>query len=64
MLKTQEHADLMAQFERDMKPGRIDKEDKQLWPMGVIYQDGHVNNLFIAYRFGYALGKAKWRDAA
>lgn len=56
-LLSQEHYDLMSQFERTFS-GRLDKEDKSLWPMGVVYQDGQVNELFKAYRHGYALGKA------
>lgn len=57
MLTTQEHYDLMKQFEKDCKPGRVDREDKSLWQKGIIYQDGHVNRLFLAYRQGYAYGK-------
>ena len=57
MLKTQEHEDLIAMFEREFK-GRFDKESKALWPMGRVYQDGTLNELFLAYRRGYAYGKA------
>lgn len=65
MLKTQEHYDLMAQFERDVKPyGRLDKESKDMWPRGLVYQDGGVNALFLAYRHGYAFGKCVERTAA
>ncbi|WP_336974571.1 hypothetical protein [Alcaligenes sp. PF14] len=56
MLITKEHYDLMAAFERSHKE-RFDKEDKSLWPKGVIYQDGRVNELFQAYRHGYAYAK-------
>ncbi|KVN92561.1 hypothetical protein [Burkholderia ubonensis] len=55
-LKSQEHYDLIANFERTFN-GRFDKEPKHLWPMGVVYQDGQVNALFDAYRKGYALHK-------
>lgn len=57
MLKTLEHIELIAMFEREFS-GRLDKERKELWPMGRIYQDGQVNELFLAYRRGYAFGKA------
>lgn len=60
MLKTREHSALMEQFEREFS-GRHDKEPKNLWPMGQIYQDGQMNELFLAYRQGYALGKAVQR---
>lgn len=63
MLKTKEHIDLMAQFEKDLKPGRLDKEPKEMWVRGIVYQDGHVNAAFIAYRMGYAFGKCVERTS-
>lgn len=62
MLLTKEHYDLMGQFEREFKHRRTDKEPKAYWPKGVIYQDGHTNELFLAYRRGYAMGKATTAD--
>lgn len=59
MLKTKEHYDLLESFERDFSSERLDKEPKDLWVKGIIYQNGHVNNLFKAYRMGYSLGKAQ-----
>ena len=56
MLHDKEHYDLMAAFER-CHSGRFDKEDKALWPKGVIYQDGRINELFLAFRQGYAYTK-------
>lgn len=58
MLKTQEHIDLIAMFEREFTGSRLDKESKDLWVNGRIYQDGQLNELFLAYRRGYAFGKA------
>lgn len=57
MLYDKEHYDLMAAFERQYS-GRFDREDKSLWPKGAIYQDGHVNNLFLAFRRGYSYAKS------
>lgn len=57
MLASKEHYDLMAQFEKAFRGHRFDREAKEYWPKGHVYQDGHVNNLFLAYRMGYALGK-------
>lgn len=58
MLTSKEHYELMAQFEKDLGHlGRLDKESKELWARGIVYQDGHVNNFFLVYRQGYALGK-------
>lgn len=53
MLKSQEHYGLMSAFERTHR-GRMDKEPKEFWSRGRIYQDGKVNELFLAYRNGYA----------
>lgn len=61
MLNDKEHYDLIAAFER-CHPGRMDKEDKALWPRGIIYQDGHVNELFLAFRRGYAYSRADTRS--
>ena len=38
--------------------GRFDRETKDLWPKGNIYQNGEINRLFLGYRKGYALGAA------
>ena len=59
MLNDKEHYELMEQFEKDYKGKRFDKEPKELWvsPITSIYQDGSVNELFLAYRKGYSLGK-------
>lgn len=57
MLNTKEHYELMAQFDKEFKGARLDKETKDLWPKEIIYQDGRVNELFLAYRRGYAFGK-------
>ena len=61
MLNTKEHDDIMEAFERT-NPGRVDREDRSIWTIGRIYQSGEVNNLFIAYRRGYALGKSVAAD--
>jgi hypothetical protein len=66
MLNTQEHIDLIAMFEREpeYKGRRLDKESKASWARGVIYQDATLNELFLAYRRGYAFGKAFGRQEA
>jgi hypothetical protein len=57
---SQEHYDLIAQFERDpMSKGfRRDKEAKELWSKGYIFQHGELNQMFLMYRRGYVMGKA------
>lgn len=58
-LHTEEHYELMAQFERDFKHLPTDrKEPKELWPKGYIYCHGPTNDAFLAYRLGYAFGRA------
>jgi len=62
MLGTQEHIDLLEQFEKALKiapvrSGRLDKEDRSLWMSGQIYQDGEVNALYQLFIHGYAYGK-------
>lgn len=45
-LKNKSHYDLMEQFEK-FKPGRVDRERKELWSRGHIYCDGMVNEMFL-----------------
>lgn len=64
MLNTHEHYELMEQFEKEHRHLRLDREPKDLWSRGIIYGSGEANNLFLAYRRGYALGKAVSRGDA
>ena len=57
MLKSKEHYDLIEQFEKDFSHRRLAKEPKELWAKGNVFQDGQTNELFLAYRTGYAYGK-------
>ena len=58
-----EHYELMDQFEKQFQAeGRTDRETQDLWHMGVIYQDGKMNELFLAFRKGYALGKCVYQE--
>ena len=61
MLGTKEHEDIVNAFDRAHKGRRLDKEPRDLWRRGVVYQDGHVNELFKAFREGYAFAKAYLR---
>jgi hypothetical protein len=60
-LKSQEHIDIMAMFEREFKGIRLDREAKHEWAKGHIYQSGETNNLFLAYRRGYAFAKGAYQ---
>ena len=64
MIQTKEHYELLAAFEKEFKGRRLDKEDKGDWARGIIYQDGHTNELFLVFRKGYALGQFVERMAA
>lgn len=57
---SKEHYEMMAFFERTFKrEGRMDKEDKDLWPKGYVYQHGEVNRLFSVFLHGVAFGKGE-----
>lgn len=62
MLGTKEHYDLIEQFEKVFK-GRHDKESKDWWVKGRVYQNGKMHELFEAYQHGYALGKVSGRES-
>lgn len=57
-LFTKTHYDLLSQFEKEFSHLRLTKEPKELWSKSVVYQDGHANELFLAFRRGHAYGKA------
>lgn len=62
MLNTKEHEDIVAAFDRLHKGRRLDKENREMWRKSIVYQDGHVNTLFLAFRDGYAFAKCYLRD--
>ena len=55
---TKEHHDLMLSFERAFRGNRFDREEKSYWARGAVYQCGVTNELFKAYRMGYAEHRA------
>lgn len=58
-IQSKEHYDLIEMFEKEFKGEyRFDREHKDMWPKGYIYQHGELNRLFKAYRRGFAYGKA------
>lgn len=54
---TKEFYDILERFEKDFCHIRLDKESKDLWKIGQIYQDGETNTAYHAYILGYALGR-------
>jgi hypothetical protein len=56
---TKEHYDMLDQFEHDIHllatfRGSFAREHSRHWLQGNFYCDGHTNDLFKAYCFGYA----------
>lgn len=65
-LNTQEHIDLIAQFEKQYKGkiGRLDREkSRDWWKRGHIYEHGEVNHAFICFRDGYSLAKSIYQSS-
>ena len=62
LILTKEHYQLLEYFEKSFKGVRIDREPKDLWTTGQIYEDGETNKLFSAFRLGYSFGKAVERS--
>ena len=59
-IEEREREDLMEEFERiyhDKVPS-IDLEPKRLWDKGYVYKNGKANEIFLAFRSGYELGKS------
>lgn len=61
-LGSQEHYDLIFQFDKEFSHRRLDKEPKNMWKLGHVYQDGSANDLFLAYRRGFAFAKTVYRE--
>lgn len=66
MLGTQEHYDLIDQFEKwyrkcSLTRGRLDKEPKEMWCKGRIYEHGDTRAEYQAFIAGYAYGKTVQR---
>jgi hypothetical protein len=58
-LLSADHYEMMAFFERLYKGHlRLDREQKELWAKGCVYQHGETNFAFKAFRHGIAYGRA------
>ena len=53
-----DHYEMMDAFEREFRGMRMDREAKEWWAKGNIYQNGETNAAFLAFRKGVALGMA------
>lgn len=54
---SKEHYEILEQFEKNFKGMRLDRENKSLWKMGQVYENGETNNLYKAYILGYSFGR-------
>ncbi|MFD1179502.1 hypothetical protein ACFQ3W_24840 [Paenibacillus puldeungensis] len=57
---TKEHYDILNMFEREFYHMRLDREPRELWASGQVYQNGETNNAYRAYVAGYALGRVSY----
>lgn len=62
MLYTKEYYDVISAFDKLNKGRRLDKESKDLWQKRVVYQDGQVNTIFLAFLDGYSFAKCYLSD--
>lgn len=52
-----EHYEMLENFEKNFKGHRLDREDMKLWVKSQFYENGETNALFLAYSIGYAFGR-------
>jgi len=57
-INSAEHYELIKCFDSLFRHLRLDKEPKDMWAKGRVYQSGEANDLFLAFRHGAAYGKA------
>ncbi len=59
-LGSKDHYEMIEMFERlpFVKGFRLDKENKDMWAKGYIYQHGELNQVFLIFRHGVAYGRA------
>lgn len=56
-LLSKDHYEMIEFFDRQFSHLRLDKEPKEMWSKGRIYQNGDANDLFLAFRHGAAYGR-------
>jgi hypothetical protein len=63
LLFTKEHYEMMEHFEKDA-PGRTNREPKENWSRHMFYENGEVNNAFLAFQRGVAYGRSVFLEPA
>jgi hypothetical protein len=54
---SKEHYEILENFEKNFRGYRLDRENKDMWKKGAIYQSGETNSLYNAFILGYSFGK-------
>ena len=63
MFGTKEFYDIIEMFEKEFKGEfRFDRENKEIWSKGYVYQHGDCNRMFQAFLRGVSFGKLYYRD--
>jgi hypothetical protein len=62
-LTSKDHYEMIEFFERNASKFssvsfRLEKEPKDMWSKGRVYQDGKANDAFLMFRLGVSYGKA------
>ena len=61
-VRSKERIEVINSFKSNHKHLRLDLEsDRELLKIGVVFQDGYVNELFKEYYLGFALGKSQYQ---
>ena len=57
---SKEHDDIIKSFEKVFYQLRLEKEEKELWRKGLVYQSGETNSLYKAFIHGYSEGRINY----
>lgn len=57
---TKEHFEILKNFEKNFPNLRLDKEEKDLWVKGIVYQSGETNSCYKAFIIGYSFGRLQY----
>ncbi len=59
---TKEFEDILESFEKNFSHMRLDKESKEYWRTGQMYENGETNNAYRAYTLGYSFGRVVYMN--
>ena len=61
-IKSKEFYEMTENFDKNFSHLRLDKENKENWAQGQVYQNGETNNMFKAFQHGYELARANYMN--